>query len=103
MAAFIDMPDEDEEFERAATSFDLTKAAKQACKDMKQEDMKALHYANEDECIAGMEKTIQRALVVVFCVFIAIALILPLHFACVLYHHWKNADKSPQEGGAPEF
>ena len=103
MAAAIDMPVEDEEFERAATTFDANKAAKQACKDMKQEDMRAMHYANEQECIAGMEATIKRMAIVLVCVFIAIGLILPLHFACVLYHHWKNASKSPEEGGVPEF
>ena len=64
--------------------------------------MDNMQYKTQEECIEGMKGIIGRGMIFVFIMFLVFGLILPIHFACVLYNHWKNSDKSVEEGGAQE-
>ena len=85
--------------EEAMSGFSLRNVAKDACDTMTKQDMQDAHYDTRDECIEGMEKIIFRAGVVIGVLILVVALVLPIHFACVLYNHWQNSEKSAEEGG----
>ena len=66
---------------------------------MKQEDMDKMHYKTQQECIDGMQAVMRNAGIIFAITILAVVFIIPIHFACVLYHHWQNADKPAEEGG----
>ena len=65
--------------------------------------MQDMHFANQQECTDGMEIIIKRSIFVAVVVVVGFFLIIPIHFACVLYNHWKNSDRPVEEGGVSDF
>ena len=47
-----------------------------------------------------MQNTIERSIYAFIIVALIVGLIIPIHFACVLYNHYKNSEKPENEGGA---
>ena len=103
LAAIIDKPQEQADQENAINALDFRKIAEEACRNMSQQELQDMHYSNQQECIDGMEIIIKRAVFVVIVVLVVFFLIVPIHFACVLYNHWKNSERSVEEGGVSDF
>ena len=100
MATIAFKTEEEEQAQLAMQSFDLKKISENACKNMSQKDMENMHYRTQEECVDGMQTIIQRFMIAMLVLGIIAGVIIPMHFACVLYNHWKNSDKEEADGGA---
>ena len=54
-ATMISKPQDQKEVEEAMTGFSIKNVAQDACDNMKQEDMKNMHFSNKEECVDGMQ------------------------------------------------
>ena len=65
--------------------------------------MQNMHFHTQAECEEGMQRIIGRAMFAIIAFAVIFGLVIPIHFACVLYNHWQNADRSIEEGGCDDL
>ena len=82
-------------------AFSMDKYAEDACEKMPPDDFHKL-FKSMKQCVR-YERGMMNMIFLALAVLIVLSIALYIHFALVLYTHWKNANKTKEEGGVENY